>query len=71
VFPVFIALIVVMPRLSAVSLHPGSGDSVNFSQYDMDNTLRMFFYPAVIGWTLLYVWMASLGIRLQKITLKK
>jgi heme exporter protein C len=71
VFPVFIALIVVMPRLSAVSLHPGSGDSVNFSQYDMDNTLRMFFYPAVVGWTLLYVWMATLGIRLQKLTLKK
>jgi heme exporter protein C len=71
VFPVFIALIVVMPRLSAVSLHPGSGDSVNFSQYDMDNTLRMFFYPAVIGWTLLYVWMATLRIRVNKLMLKK
>ena len=71
VFPVFIALIIVMPRLSAVSLHPGSGDTVNFRQYDMDNTLRMFFYPAVAGWTLLYVWMASLSIRLNKINLKK
>ena len=69
VFPVFIALIVVMPRLSAVSLHPGSGDSVNFRQYDMDNTLRMFFYPAVVGWTLLYVWMANLSIRLQHLKL--
>jgi heme exporter protein C len=71
VFPVFIALIVIMPRLSAVSLHPGSGDTVNFRQYDMDNTLRMFFYPAVIGWTLLYVWMATLSIRINKLSLKK
>jgi heme exporter protein C len=71
VFPVFIALIVVMPKLSAVSLHPGSGDSVNFSQYDMDNTLRMFFYPAVIGWTLLYAWMAQLQIRLDRLRIER
>jgi heme exporter protein C len=71
IFPVFIALIVVMPKLSAVSLHPGSGDSVNFSQYDMDNTLRMFFYPAVLGWTLLYAWMATLHIRLDAMRLSR
>lgn len=71
VFPVFIALIVVMPKLSAVSLHPGSGDSVNFSQYDMDNTLRMFFYPAVVGWTLLYAWMAQLQIRLDRLRIER
>jgi len=71
VFPVFIALIVVMPKLSAVSLHPGSGDSVNFSQYDMDNTLRMFFYPAVIGWTLIYAWMAQIQIRLDQLRIER
>jgi heme exporter protein C len=37
----------------------------------MDNALRMFFYPAVIGWTLLYVWMATLSIRINKLSLKK
>lgn len=59
VFPIFIALIYVMPRLTSASLHPGSGDTVTFKEYDLDNTLKMFFYPAVIGWTLFFAWIAS------------
>ena len=58
----------IIPRLVG-SLHPGApgGDSgnpaLNFN--DIDSRLRMVFYPAVIGWTLLGVWIATLRIRLQ------
>lgn len=71
VYPVFIALIYVMPKLSAFSIHPGSGDSVNFKEYGDPNTMRKVFYPAVIGWTMLFVWIAELRTRYQLIKTKQ
>lgn len=58
----------IIPRLVG-SLHPGAPGSdsgnpaLNFK--DIDSRLRMVFYPAVIGWTLLGVWIATLKVRLQ------
>lgn len=60
----------IIPRLVG-SLHPGAPGSdsgnpaLNFK--DVDSSLRMVFYPAIIGWTLLGVWIATLKIRLQLI----
>jgi heme exporter protein C len=69
IFPIFIALIVIMPKLSPNSLHPGSGGTVGFNKYDLDSTMRLFFYPAVIGWIALYYWIANLRYRIA--TLKE
>jgi heme exporter protein C len=33
----------------------------------MENTLRMVFYPAIIGFTLLGLWMSSVLIRYEMI----
>ncbi len=68
VFPVFIALIVIMPKLAEHSLHPGSGDTVAVKEYDLNSTLRMFFYPAVIGWIFIFLWMAELLLRMRKLS---
>lgn len=60
----------IIPRLVG-SLHPGAPGSdsgnpaLNFK--DIDSRLRMVFYPAVIGWTLLGVWIATVKIRLELI----
>ena len=58
----------IFPRLVG-SLHPGApgSDSGNpaLDRNDMDSSMRMVFYPAVIGWTLLGVWIATLKIRLS------
>lgn len=67
VFPVFIALIIIMPKISGDSLHPGAGGTVGFNQYDLDNTMRMFFYPSVAGWVMLFTWMGSLLYRAKKL----
>jgi heme exporter protein C len=64
IFPIFIALIVIMPKLSPNSLHPGSGGTVGFNKYDLDSTMRLFFYPAVIGWIALYYWIANMRYRI-------
>jgi heme exporter protein C len=34
---------------------------------DLDNRMRMVFYPAIIGWTLLGFWIAQLRIRIKNI----
>ena len=67
-FAMLIPSIWVIPRLVG-SLHPGSpgSDSGNpaLDKNDMDGIMRAVFYPAVIGWTLLGVWIATLRIRIQ------
>ncbi|HEY1047049.1 MAG TPA: cytochrome c biogenesis protein CcsA [Bacteroidia bacterium] len=65
IFPLFIALILIMPKIANFSIHPGSGESVNFKTYNKENNLQFVFYPAVIGWTLLFVWIAELRSRLS------
>lgn len=57
----------ILPRLTQ-SLHPGGqGSSGNpgINGKDLDARMRLVFYPAVIGWTLLGVWVTTLKIRLQ------
>lgn len=69
-FVVFIMCVFVLPRLTD-SMHPGNGGNPAFSKYDLDSTLRMFFYPAVIGWILLGFWILSLRIRMELLTQKQ
>lgn len=63
-FAVLIPLIFILPRLTD-SLHPGNGGNPGFNAYDLDSNLRMVFYPAVAGWTLLGFWIASIKSRLS------
>ena len=65
-FAAAVPLIFILPRLTD-SLHPGNGGNPGFSAYDLDNNLRKVFYPAVIGWTLIGVWFASLRIRIRNL----
>jgi heme exporter protein C len=64
---IYIPLIMILPRL-VESLHPG-GKGVEgnpaLSGQDLDPTMRMVFWPAVIGWTLLGTWLSSLFIRIS------
>jgi len=68
-YVMMLVFILIYPRMSD-SLHPGNGGNPGFGNYDLDNRMRMVFYPAIIGWTLLGVWMMTLRIRIQNIKLK-
>lgn len=61
-----IPLLVILPRMTD-SLHPGSGGNPGFNVYDLDNNLRLVFYPSVIAWTLLGVWITELRVRTKTI----
>lgn len=65
-FVMMIVFILVLPKMND-SLHPGKGGNPGFNKYDLDSNMRMVFYPAVIGWTLLGVWMMSLRVRIFKL----
>lgn len=64
-FAAFIPLIFVLPRLTD-SLHPGNGGNPGFNAYDLDSKLRLVFYPAIIGWTLLGTWISTVRVRLKR-----
>jgi len=68
-FFLMIPLLFILPRMSD-SLHPGNGGNPGFNAYDLDSNLRKVFYLAVIGWTLLGYWFATLSIRLSLIKQK-
>ena len=63
-YTLLIVFLVILPRMTD-SLHPGSGGNPGFSTYDIDNNMRWVFYPAVIGWSLLGVWMVEIRTRIN------
>lgn len=62
-FITLIPLLFIIPRMTD-SLHPGNGGNPALGGEDLDATMRMVFYPAVLGWTLLGFWMATLVFRI-------
>ena len=53
----------IIPRILD-SLHPGGQGNPALNPQDIDARMRMVFYPAVLGWTLLGVWITSLKVRI-------
>ena len=69
-FVLMVVFIWVLPRMTD-SLHPGNGGNPGFGGYDLNSNMRMVFYPAIIGWTLLAVWIGSLRVRLRLLERKR
>lgn len=69
-FPVMVVLLFILPRLTD-SLHPGNGGNPGFGGYDLDNNMRMVFYPAVIGWILISVWIMTIRYRIRLLENKR
>lgn len=69
-FVLMFVFIWVLPRLTD-SLHPGNGGNPAFGQYDLDSNMRLVFYPAIIGWTLLGLWIGQLRLRVRLLQRKR
>ncbi|MBL0329213.1 MAG: cytochrome c biogenesis protein CcsA [Bacteroidetes bacterium] len=69
-YVLLIVFLMILPRMSD-SLHPGNGGNPGFNKYDLDSNMRMVFYPAVIGWILIAVWIFTLRVRIEKLKRKK
>lgn len=69
-FPVMIVLLFILPRLTD-SLHPGNGGNPGFGAYDLDSNMRWVFYPAVLGWIGVAVWIMNIRFRIRKLENKR
>lgn len=68
-FVMMIVFVMILPRMNS-SLHPGNGGNPAFGKFDLDNTMRMVFYPACIAWILMGIWIMQLRVRLDVLTKK-
>jgi len=68
-FVLLLVFIGILPRVTD-SLHPGNGGNPGFNNYDLDNNMKLVFYPAVLGWILLGWWIASIRVRISNLSQK-
>ncbi len=70
---IYIPMVMILPRM-VESLHPG-GKGVEgnpgLSGNSLDPSMRAIFWPAVIGWVLLGVWISTLKIRVRALEDRK
>lgn len=69
-FPIMVVLLFVLPRMTD-SLHPGNGGNPAFGKYDLDNNMRLVFYPAMAGWSIFAIWIATIRYRIRLIEHKR
>ena len=69
-FVAMIPLIFIIPRMTD-GLHPGNGGNPALGGEDLDSTLRLVFYPAIIGYTLLGVWLSAILYRIRSIEIRR
>jgi heme exporter protein C len=65
-FVMMFVFIMILPRLTD-SLHPGNGGNPAFGKYDLNSSMRLVFYPAVIGWILISLWILNIKVRMNKL----
>jgi heme exporter protein C len=65
-FVLLIVFIGILPRIASSSLHPAAGGNAS-TMATLDNSLRMVFYPAILGWILIGCWIIQLRQRLADI----
>jgi heme exporter protein C len=65
-FVMLIVFILILPRIASASIHPGKeGNPV--LPMELDPSMRIVFYPAMIGWILMSVWIWTLRVRIRSI----
>jgi heme exporter protein C len=62
----WIVFVLVLPRTANSSIHPGQ-DGAPIMALEMDSTMRLVFYPAMVGWILLGMWILNLRVRIRLI----
>jgi heme exporter protein C len=68
-YVILFILLMILPKFTE-SLHPGKGGNPGFNTYDLNSSLRAVFYPAVLGWILLGVWIYKIQLRRNRLRSK-
>jgi heme exporter protein C len=59
-----IIFLLILPKLAQGSVHPGKGGNP-MALVGLDTKMRLVFYPAVIGWIIIGVWIYQIKLRLR------
>ena len=65
-FVLLIIFVGILPKMAHGSLHPGAGGSPS-TVATLDDTMRMVFYPAIVGWILIGTWILNIRVRYVKL----
>ena len=65
-FVMMLVFIGVLPRMTD-SLHPGNGGNPAFSGYDLNDNMKLVFYPAVLAWILFGTWLFTIRVRIRNL----
>jgi heme exporter protein C len=65
-FALLVVFIGILPRIANNSLHPAAGGNAS-TMATLDTSLRMVFYPAILGWVLIGCWIIQIKLRLASI----
>jgi heme exporter protein C len=69
-FFLWVVLVIILPRLAGESIHPAGGGNANtILPVHLPPAMRLIFYPAMLGWILLGLWIYKLRVQLRKIKL--
>ncbi|MDK2908972.1 MAG: heme exporter protein [Bacteroidales bacterium] len=66
-FVLMLVFIGIMPRLAEHSIHPGKSGNPALGVKGLDPTMRLVFYPAVLGWIMIAFWIWKIRIRIKTI----
>jgi len=65
-FVLLIVFIGILPRVASSSLHPAAGGNAS-TMASLNNSERIVFYPAILGWILIGCWLIQIRQRLADI----
>jgi len=65
-YVLWIVFVMIMPRMAGESIHPGKDTSPVLPTH-LEPSLRIVFYPAMLGWILLGIWIMNLRVRFRRI----
>jgi heme exporter protein C len=66
-FALMLVFMLILPRTSARSIHPGNNGNPAINPAELDNSMRIIFYPALAGWILLGIWILEIRVRIAKL----
>lgn len=66
-FVLLIVFIGILPRLAEHSIHPGKSGNPALGVKGLDPMMRLVFYPAIIGWILIGIWIWKIKREIREI----
>jgi heme exporter protein C len=69
-FVIMLLFVMILPRTVGESIHPGQDGNPALNPKELDPAMRVVFYPAVLAWILLSIWIFEIRVRLSKLIQK-